>query len=109
MLGVCLCSLYLDGYQGCRSRCLRRYQRRSRTVQEKPGILLGTDEPNYGRTVDIVTRAALKEMVIPVFRSYHADRCRTHLPLVVPCTRRCSMQWQRRLAQPIHRISCFGW
>jgi len=33
--------------------------------REKPGILLGTDQPNYGRTVDIVTRAALKEMVLP--------------------------------------------
>ncbi len=33
--------------------------------REKPGILLGTDQPNYARTVDIVTRAALKEMVLP--------------------------------------------
>jgi len=33
--------------------------------KEKPGILQGTAEPDYGRTVDIVTRAALKEMVIP--------------------------------------------
>jgi K(+)-stimulated pyrophosphate-energized sodium pump len=33
--------------------------------KEKPGILLGTQEPDYGRTVDIVTRAALKEMVLP--------------------------------------------
>jgi K(+)-stimulated pyrophosphate-energized sodium pump len=30
-----------------------------------PGILLGTSKPNYGRTVDIVTRAALKQMVLP--------------------------------------------
>jgi K(+)-stimulated pyrophosphate-energized sodium pump len=30
-----------------------------------PGILEGTSKPNYGRTVDIVTRAALREMVLP--------------------------------------------
>ncbi|HVE59885.1 MAG TPA: sodium-translocating pyrophosphatase [Pyrinomonadaceae bacterium] len=30
-----------------------------------PGILAGTSKPNYGRTVDIVTRSALREMVLP--------------------------------------------
>jgi K(+)-stimulated pyrophosphate-energized sodium pump len=30
-----------------------------------PGILQGTSKPNYGRTVDIVTRAALRQMVLP--------------------------------------------
>ncbi len=33
--------------------------------KEKPGILKGTDEPDYGRTVDIVTRGALKNMIGP--------------------------------------------
>jgi K(+)-stimulated pyrophosphate-energized sodium pump len=33
--------------------------------REKPGILRGTQEPDYGRTVDIVTKAALKEMILP--------------------------------------------
>jgi K(+)-stimulated pyrophosphate-energized sodium pump len=33
--------------------------------KEKPGILKGTDKPDYGRSVDIVTRGALKEMVLP--------------------------------------------
>lgn len=30
-----------------------------------PGILAGTSRPNYGRTVDIVTKSALREMVLP--------------------------------------------
>lgn len=30
-----------------------------------PGILKGTSKPNYGRTVDIVTRGALRQMIVP--------------------------------------------
>jgi len=36
-----------------------------RQIKAKPGILNGTDKPEYGSCVDIVTRAALKEMIIP--------------------------------------------
>ncbi len=33
--------------------------------KEKPGILKGTQKPDYGRTVDIVTKGALREMIAP--------------------------------------------
>jgi K(+)-stimulated pyrophosphate-energized sodium pump len=36
-----------------------------RQIAAKPGILKGTDTPEYGACVDIVTKAALKEMIIP--------------------------------------------
>ncbi len=33
--------------------------------KEKPGIMDGSQKPDYGRTVDIVTKSALKAMIIP--------------------------------------------
>ena len=36
-----------------------------RQFKEMPGIMEGTDKPDYTRAVDIVTKGALKQMIIP--------------------------------------------
>lgn len=36
-----------------------------RQFKEKPGIMTGAERPDYARAVDLLTRAAIREMIIP--------------------------------------------
>jgi K(+)-stimulated pyrophosphate-energized sodium pump len=36
-----------------------------RQFREKPGIMEGTEQPDYARSVDLVTKAAQREMILP--------------------------------------------
>ena len=66
LLGVMLVflfsSLAIRAVGGAAAEIIEEVRRQFR---EKPGIMAGTERPDYGRAVDITTRAALRGMVAP--------------------------------------------
>jgi len=62
MLVFLFSSLAIRAVQRAASSIIEEVRRQFR---EKPGIMAGTERPDYGRAVDLTARAALREMVAP--------------------------------------------
>ncbi len=62
MLSYLFSAMTIDAVSKAANKMIDEVRRQFR---EKPGIMEGTDKPDYSTCVDISTRAAIREMIIP--------------------------------------------
>ena len=62
MLSFLFSAMTIDSVSKAATKMIEEVRRQFR---EKPGIMAGTDKPDYATCVDISTKAAIREMILP--------------------------------------------